>query len=236
MSQVDPTQRSSDAVDAPSAARVAARALGPRAAGYAKGRAKRQEIIETATRAFGESGFDQTSMVEIAARCSLSRAGLLHHFSTKESILEAVLAWRDDEDRARFVDADPSQAPKPSGAGPADGLRILRGMVDLAAHNASTPGLIRLYATLSAEATSAEHPAHDYFVARYDRIRRGTRRALEQARDAGHLREGLDVGDLTITFTALMDGLQVQWLLDPGSVDMAEQLRRAVQQTLTVPL
>lgn len=204
-----------------------ARALEPSARGYAKGRAKRQEIIETATVVFAESGFNKSSMVEISERCSLSRAGLLHHFPSKESILEAVLAWRDQEDRARF---------RAHGAGTPDGLAVLRGMVDLAVHNSTTPGLIALYATLSAEATHRDHPAHDYFVARYARIRSETRRALLQARDAGHLAEGVDVDDLSVTLTALMDGLQLQWLLDPTSLDMGEQMRRAIQHHLAVTL
>jgi len=204
-----------------------AQAVPPSARGYAKGRAKRQEIIETATAVFAESGFNKSSMVEISERCSLSRAGLLHHFPSKESILEAVLAWRDQEDRARF---------SAHGAGTPDGLTVLRGMVDLAAHNSTTPGLIALYATLSAEATHRDHPAHDYFVARYTRIRSETRRALLQARDTGHLVEGTDVDDLSVTLTALMDGLQLQWLLDPTSLDMGEQVRRAIQRHLTVAL
>jgi hypothetical protein len=35
---------------------------------------------------------------------------------------------------------------------------------------------------------------------------------------------------------ALMDGLQVQWLYDRNSVDMAAEVRRYVQSLLTVEL
>lgn len=195
--------------------------------GYAKGRAKRQEIIETAMLVFGESGFDKSSMLEIAERCSLSRAGLSHYFPSKASILEAVLAWRDRLDRERF---------RASGSGDPDGLGVLRGMVSLADHNATVPGLVALYAVLSAEATSADHPAHAYFVKRYERIVGGTARALQNARRAGLLRPGLDPEDLAVSLVALMDGLQVQWLLGARPINMAERLRDALSAALVVPL
>lgn len=36
--------------------------------------------------------------------------------------------------------------------------------------------------------------------------------------------------------TALMDGLQLQWLLDPTSVDMAEAVRLRIEELLVLPL
>ncbi|WP_028708781.1 TetR/AcrR family transcriptional regulator [Propionicicella superfundia] len=198
-----------------------------RRAGYAKGRAKRQEIIETAMVVFGESGYNKSSMLEIAERCSLSRAGLAHHFPSKESILEAVLAWRDQADRDRF---------RSNGSADGSGLGILRGMVDLARHNSTVPGLIALYSVLAAEASTPSHPAHDYFVKRYDRIVRGTQRALERVQAAGYLRDDADPEALGIELTALMDGLQIQWLLNAERIDMAARLRAAIQRFLVVDL
>ena len=63
--------------------------------GYAKGDARRELIIEVATEIFGTQGFRAATMLQIAAACGISRTGLLHHFPTKESLLEAVLAHRD---------------------------------------------------------------------------------------------------------------------------------------------
>jgi AcrR family transcriptional regulator len=176
---------------------------------------------------FGRVGFHGTTLMQIADACGITRAGLSHHFPTKESLLEAVLATRDQEDLERF---------RRNGSAGTDPLGILRGMVDLAEHNAAVPGLIGLYAVLSAEAGASDHPAHDYFVTRYDRIRRGTTRALARAQDAGCLADGVDIERTAIELTALMDGLQVQWLLDPDSVDMATSIRARIEDVLTVPL
>lgn len=194
---------------------------------YAKGRAKRQEIIETAMLVFGESGYNKSSMLEIAERCSLSRAGLSHHFPSKESILEAVLAWRDRLDRERF---------RANGSAGRDGLGVLRGMVDLAGHNATVPGLVGLYSVLAAEAAAPDHPAHDYFVKRYERIVDGTEHALRRAQAAGYLREGVRPETLAVRLVALMDGLQIQWLLDARPIDMASHVREELQNALVVTL
>lgn len=186
--------------------------------GYAKGRARRDAIVKAASAQFAEKGFTSATILEIAAACGISRAGLLHHFPDKETLLEAVLEARDTEDRARFT-------PYVSAAG---GIGVLRGMVDLAEHNRLVPGLIELFARLSTEAAAPDHPAHEYFQQRYRRIRRNTARALRIAMTAGHLRDDLDVEAASLRLTALMDGLQLQWLLD-RSIDMAG----AIEATLT---
>ncbi|GAA3340154.1 TetR/AcrR family transcriptional regulator [Curtobacterium pusillum] len=195
--------------------------------GYATGRARRERIIAAATELFGRVGFNGATMLEVASACSISRAGLSHHFPTKESLLEAVLETRDKEDLERF---------RRNGSQGTDGLGILRGMVDLAAHNSAVPGIIGLYAVLSAEAGSPDHPAHAYFISRYERIRRGTASALRRAADRGYLRAGVDQDAAAVELTAIMDGLQVQWLLDPTSVDMSAAIRRRIEELLTVPL
>ncbi|HEY0186633.1 MAG TPA: TetR/AcrR family transcriptional regulator [Cellulomonas sp.] len=191
--------------------------------GYAKGRAKRRQIIEQATAMFGEAGYRGATLREIAARCGLSHPGLLHHFPTKESLLLAVLAHRDEVDAEQL------------GLGQTHGLLGLQRLVDLGLLNASRRGIVELYVVLSAEATAADHPAHDYFVARYaDSIAMMARVYREAAQD-GALRAGIEPGAAARQLVALMDGLQVQWLLD-GSTDMGAALREHVQAQLTVPL
>lgn len=201
-----------------SAERVSVAARGQ----YAKGRARRKAIVRVASGHFAEKGFTNATILDIAAACGISRAGLLHYFPDKEALLEAVLEERDREDRQRFspyVQADGS-------------IGVLKGMIDLADHNRLTPGLIDLFARLSTEATDPAHPAHKYFTERYVRIRSGTARALRSAARAGYLRENLDADDSALRLTALMDGLQAQWLLDP-SIDMSRHVRAAILDLLT---
>jgi AcrR family transcriptional regulator len=195
--------------------------------GYASGRARRANIIDEATNLFGRVGFHGATVLEIAAQCGISRAGLLHHFPTKEALLLAVLEERDRQELTRFRNA---------GSAGSDGLGVLRGMIELAEYNSTNSGIIELFTVLSAEAGDPKHPAHDYFVARYRRIRAGTEWAIGRVKESGYLRDGLDVHDTAIELISLTDGLQVQWLLTPDEIDMAKQLRVRIEQLVTVPL
>ncbi|MFT4295142.1 MAG: TetR/AcrR family transcriptional regulator [Micropruina sp.] len=200
--------------------------MGTREGGYAVGRLRREQIVTAATELFSRVGYRHATVLELAQAAGISRTGLLHHFSSKEALLEAVLQRRDVEDTARLAPAQTDET----------GLTALAALVDLARYNASRPQLVALFAVLSAEASAPDHPAHDYFVQRYRRTVEGARRSLCRAERAGLLAAGVDPSRQARALVALMDGLQVQWLLSPDDVDMAEEVRQQVQQLLTVPL
>ena len=192
--------------------------------GYAKGRAKRREIIDRAMTLFGEVGYRGASLREIAARCGISHPGLLHHFPTKESLLLAVLEHRDEVDSVWLTAEDED---------PVAGLRRL---VEVVERNVGRRPIVELYAVLSAEATSADHPAHEYFQDRYRRTLAAVQATYERARDLGALREGVDPATPARQLVAVMDGLQVQWLLDGGATDMVGTVRDLVGAQLLRPL
>ena len=173
---------------------------------YTKGRAKRAEILRHAVVVFAESGYRGGSLKEIADGVGLTQAGLLHHFSSKEQLLAEVLDERDSADLSRL--------------GGAHGWSYVEAVTDLVRHNATVPGLVQLYATLSGEAVAEDHPAHGFFVDRYRRVRELMAEALHQAKADGHLAADVDVDATTVSVIALMDGLQIQWLLDLDTVDM----------------
>jgi AcrR family transcriptional regulator len=194
--------------------------------GYAKGDARRELIVDVASDIFGTQGFRAATMLQIAAACGISRTGLLHHFPTKESLLEAVLARRDrgptDTDVLR-EDSD-------------DGRAMLRRLLSVVEHNATQPQIVNLFSVLSAEAGDRSHPAHDYFSERYARLRADLERALTQLAARGELVRGNDPRTLAVEIIALMDGLQVQWVLAPDQIDMVAVLRHRLTAALTVPL
>jgi AcrR family transcriptional regulator len=179
---------------------------------YAKTRARKTAILDAALEVFAQSGYRSGSIRDVATLVGISEAGLLHHFPNKVKLLEAVLEHRDDLARSVV----PMDAP--------DGADTLRGLVELAAYNASVPGVVELYCTLSAEATSPDHPAHEYFTRRYADTRSAIANAFRRLADAGRLTIEVDPVRAAISTIALMDGLQVQWLLDRDVVDMAQEL------------
>ena len=190
---------------------------------YAKGLARRDQIIAGAIELFGRIGYRNATILDIATHVGISRTGLLHHFPSKEALLKAVLAKRDIDDIERFGRSE-------------EPLGDLRNLVELVRHNASIPELVGLFAVLSAEAADPAHPAHDYFIRRYERARSGMREALVRAREAGLLASGVDVDHEARALVALLDGLQIQWLLAPDQVDMTRELTAELEQLLVVPL
>ncbi len=179
----------------------------PKKGSYAKGLAKREEILTTALDVFAERGYRRASLREIAEAVGLSQAGLLHHFSSKEELFAQVLRKRDEADLSSVADhSDPFQ-----------------GLVDAMRHNAEVPGLVHLYATISAEAADEGHPGHAYFVERYRFFIDQLSQYIATAQESGQIDSTLDAREVARLAIAVADGMQVQWMLD-DTADMASSL------------
>jgi AcrR family transcriptional regulator len=175
---------------------------------YPKGVAKREEILRTALEIFSQEGYRGTSLREVARACSLSLPGLMHYFNSKEELLASILKKRDEHDFA---------------ATHADGDDPFQTLSAITRHNANVPGLVQLYATMSAAASDPAHPAHEFFVERYQDFRTQLAAAIRDRQGSGVLAAGLDAEKLAAIVIALADGMQVQWMLDPH-VDMADHV------------
>ena len=173
-----------------------------------RGEQRRREILRTAVEVFGEQGFRGSSLREIAARVGISEAGLLHHFGSKAGLLTATLEERDRRDRVR------------RGEDEAAGADLLTTIRDQVRRNAETPGLVSLHVVVAAEATDATHPAHDVVRDRYRALRHQDDTRFQDGGARGELRPEVDPAAIGQLFSAVMDGLQLQWLLDPDNVDM----------------
>ncbi|WP_329000494.1 TetR/AcrR family transcriptional regulator [Kribbella sp. NBC_00709] len=173
---------------------------------YAKGVAKREEILRAALEVIARHGYRKTSTRELAAAVGLSEAGLLHYFGSKEKLFEAVLRARDEADRSRFADST-------------DPIDLLTTVVR---HNGSVPGLVELYSTFSAEAGDPEHNSHDYFVDRYAGIRAALADEVRTRQSAGTFNSSADPETIATVLIALSDGLQIQsqygLAADPGDL------------------
>jgi AcrR family transcriptional regulator len=174
---------------------------------YAKGIARRQQILREALAAYAESDSAGPSLRAIAKRTGLSERGLLHYFPARDELFVAILAERDAADRATF---DPD--------GP------LGDLAAVAAHSAKTPGLVRLFLEMAAAAPDPEHAAHGFFTRRYRELREILARKFTRS----PRRESpppVDPGFAARILIAASDGLQAQWLLDP-SIDLEDDLGR----------
>ncbi|MCI2956192.1 TetR/AcrR family transcriptional regulator [Agromyces atrinae] len=191
------------------------------AAGYRPGRENRRTIVAAATALFARGGFHATSLREIGEQAGVPKSTLLHHFSSKDDLLIAVLEARD---------AEVSSVPLDDGSDPLERVGLIIAEARRSARE--FPGLIEFYVVLSCEAATPSHPAHEYFRHRYELVRAHFVGLFRQLAAAGHLAPGRDAEHEGVWLVALWDGLQIQWLYDPDAVDVAAELSAYFEQVL----
>ncbi|MGA1836083.1 TetR/AcrR family transcriptional regulator [Herbiconiux sp. 11R-BC] len=190
----------------------------------AKSAERRQAIVEAAHEVFAERGYHAGSFQEIADRVGMSQTGLLYYFPSKSELLLEVLHRRDAVSAGR-VEArwgDASNSAMSSG--------LVDGILARAEANKSIPGVIELYTVLCGESATAGHPAHPYFVDRFENLRTRYAAELRELQAQGLLRAGVDPDRAAASLIALWDGIQLQWLLAPDRVDVVACLRDYLEQ------
>ena len=113
----------------------------------------------------------------------------------------------------------------------ADGDRI-EVFIQAVGRNAEIPGIVQLYLAFAIEAANPEHPAHEYFHARFSRIQIGLGDAVKERQRSGHLASSMLPSSLAQRLIAVADGLQLQALLTPN-IDVVQQLRQTLDEVST---
>jgi AcrR family transcriptional regulator len=186
----------------------------PRRTQAERTRLSREKIIWSAIEAFAQKGFRGTKMADIAKAADLTEPGLLHHFPSKTHLLMEVLKERDR------IDSERMRATLKK-----NGNHFLEAGIELVEHNQTVPGLVQLFNLLVAESISPDHPAHEFFIERYQREREHMVQVIVQAQQAGEVRSDIPPETLVVLIFAVMDGLQVQWLLEPEKITMTDLFR-----------
>lgn len=199
-----------------------------------RGDATRRLVLDTALVMFAEQGYRATSVRDIAARCGMTHPGLLYHFPSKVDLLMAVLERRDEVDCVE-VDGDGAASVEVAFAD-LEGRALLRHLIAGARNNAIKRGIVEVFANLSVEASAPDHPAHDYFIGRYTSLKSTLVRGFTDLERDGALRDGVVPAIAAVQVIACMDGLQIQWLLEPDAIDMAGALESFFNGMLVEPL
>ncbi len=164
---------------------------------------RREEIIDAAIEVFGRLGFRQGSVREVAAGVGLTVQGVLYHFPTKEQLLMATLDRRSELRLSRSEE-----------------IQRDRGVVAMMRFHLEAglarPGMMRLFVTLAAEATDPDHPAHNYFLHRYQALHDHLCAGFAADIESGRTPRTVDPADAAVKVIALCDGLQLQYLLRPA--------------------
>ncbi|WP_438270629.1 TetR/AcrR family transcriptional regulator [Streptomyces platensis] len=167
-------------------------------------------MLEAAMELIAERGYRRTSLAAVAERAGLTQQGLLHHFPTKDLLLVGVLETRDRWDLAS--------------AAAAAGTRHTDTLAQLVDYNATRPGLVRTYTVLAADSVTEDHPAREFFETRF-RVVRAAMAEVLRTECGDTLPGGLTPERAAPLLAAVMDGLQLQWLLDPEAVEMPAAFR-----------
>ena len=189
----------------------------------ARGLARQDQILDVAFDLFANNGVRQTTIAAVADRVGLSEAGVLHHFTSKEELLLAVLHRAD----ASFPDAEAWMAE------PGGGAESLRRMFASGEVLVDRPLLCRLRLVVGNEALAAEGPARDYVKKRLDNIRRAFVMMLREGIRRGEFRDDIDVHKHATEIIAFMEGIQIQWLLDPERIDLVGAYRSFAEDSST---
>jgi AcrR family transcriptional regulator len=179
---------------------------------------RRRQIMEVTSELIAERGFWGLSMQDVADQCGMTVPGLLHYVDSKVGLLIAVLEHRDVEDAQSLrmqLGVGEDEVPDEWSAGGPEGVDLRQLCAATMRRNAHQPEIVRLFAVLEVESLNPRHPAHDYFAARQPRV------VSSFAALAGELTDRPEL--LARQIVAMMDGLQVQWLRAPETIDLVEE-------------
>jgi AcrR family transcriptional regulator len=185
--------------EVPSALRASAHR--PYATLLAKGEDRKQRILAVAERLLARNGWRNTSLAQIAKEAGVTPAGLLHHFQSKEQLLNAVLDARDDDDDAH--------ADRSTGDLVAE-IRRVAERFDRA------PELIGTFTVLLVENILPDAPLHDRLLKRYSEAVDIVADIIRRGQHDGRYRADSDAATKAMEIIAFVTGMETTWLLDPS--------------------
>ncbi|MEU4312942.1 TetR family transcriptional regulator [Nocardia sp. NPDC024068] len=177
----------------------------PYASLLAKGEDRRQRILAVAQRLLTRNGWRGTTLAQIAGEAGVTSAGLLHHFSSKEQLLHAVLDARDAGD---LEDADIS----------GDLIVEIRKVVTRMERH---PELVGTFVVLLVENLMPEAPLHDRMLDRWRTAVELVTQAIRRGQETGRYRTDLDPRTRAVEIVAFLNGMEISWLLD-RSIPLAD--------------
>jgi AcrR family transcriptional regulator len=173
----------------------------------AKGEDRRQHVLEVALRMMATAGGRATTLGQVARAAGVSTAGLLHHFSSKEHLLHAVLDARDAQDEAIADFSGELEAQ----------LRGVRKRFERA------PGMAGTFIVLLCENLDPDAPLHERFLRRYRSGLAMLGASIRRGQQAGRYRADVDPDVKAREILAFLYGMEATWLLDPA-IPVAEVL------------
>lgn len=168
-------------------------------------------LLDAAAQVFAEVGFRSATPTMIAAGAGCAVADVTTAYPTLAELLLAVLTARDDAEGQRVGLLEQC-----------GGLELLQAVKVMVQGQAADPTPGRMHTMIAAEAIDTGHPAHRWALDRYRWMRSLFAGAIRRDIDAGLIRPDVDPDHIGALLIAVMDGAQLQWLLDPAETSMSD--------------
>ncbi|MGI8306114.1 MULTISPECIES: TetR/AcrR family transcriptional regulator [Saccharopolyspora] len=156
--------------------------------------ARRRQILDGSRSCFARFGYEGATVRRLEEATGLSRGAIFHHFKDKESLFLALA----EDDATRMADVVAEQGL----------VQVMRNLLDDPADGGDTPGVDWLGARLEVSRrlrTDEEFRAR--WAQRSEQLTTATRARLQRQRDAGNLRDDVDVDVLTAYLELVLEGL-----------------------------
>ncbi|MFF3570004.1 TetR/AcrR family transcriptional regulator [Nocardia jiangxiensis] len=185
----------------------------------AKGEQRRSRILVVAQRLLTRYGWRNTTLAQIAEKAGVTRAGLLHHFESKDQLLRAVLDARDADDE-QHADL---------------GGDVIAEIENVVERFRRAPDLIGMYTVLLAENLDPDAPLRARLLDRHRASVEVIAEGIRRGQRTGRFRADIDPAVKAVEVSAFLSGMETTWLLDPSiSLDRVfRDYAQALERELT---
>ena len=192
----------------------------PYATLFAKGEDRRQRILAVAERLLARNGWRSTSLAQIAKEAGVTPAGLLHHFESKEQLLNAVLDARDADDAHADRSGD-----------------LIAELLRVPERFERAPELVGTFTVLLAENIAPDAPLHDRLHKRYRDAVDIIVSIVERGQRQKNYRTDFDAACKAVEILAFINGMEILWLLDPSIplTEVFKEYAESLARDLTRP-
>lgn len=190
----------------------------------------REKLLQSAFSVFAANGYERATVDGIVREAGFSKGAFYVHFESKEDLFWAML-----EGRINYMQDTMRQALDTTQSVAENQRRVLEAIFALDRNDRHWPALFVEFVAHAARNDRVREKLGDM----YERWHGFTMEMLEEGREAGRVREDIDIGFMAWAIMSLIEGTLMQSRLAPETVRldaMIEPLARLLGQWLEPPL
>lgn len=183
-----------------------------------------EQILAATVLLVGEHGCSGFTIQEVADRCRITGAGVMHHFKTKDQLLVAVMRHIEEREVGRMallasLASEGAARTAPSKSAVVDFLRVMMSSA------AAEPDLCRVHLVVQVESLNPRHPGHDYVRGREQLTLQLLEKLLAPFVTAP--------ASAALQLLAVRDGMMQQWLRENCAFDLKAEWECFLQRLLS---